>query len=386
SFEFSTSSSQNDKVTGQNFIFDLPFRDIEGESKIEEDTLKKLLEPFGKLYKSSEEEGTPISISEATLSVEKMITELNRLIRDEDYPIAEREKYWKLKTVIQGEKCDSTTHVYALALQKTDCEFEQILEGKSSTDCSEIAGNPRPLGCTVLSQVTSEDAKIIGAVCRIGLEKEFPMQKSLCQLSRYPGEEKFKTLVPEKESSWLEDVILYAPVGVQPNLTKFRLNYRGRQGIVGLGMLPHYGPVDMSVITIFRKAGEDTEVLSVLDSGLPIEIPKVFVSDLSKKPFGDEIDGILREAFKTTGLSSSQTEEKLEKLYSATTISDVEHRETPYDTDHAYVFTKVAAALDKSKEHIGSIDTFPSEGKLQIGWKKADKSALRLMKAVIPKI
>ncbi|KRZ15342.1 RWD domain-containing protein 2B [Trichinella zimbabwensis] len=371
-FQLYTCSTDIEKIEVEEMIFSVPISKPRNRPQIKEKKLKKLLEPLGKLYKTSSDVGIPISQSKASLSVEKMIVELNRLIQTEYSYLYKR--YHKLKTVHQAEKCDSTTNVYTLTLQKTDCEPQTIIEGSPSTNCSAVEDRS-PISCTILSKVASADETI----------KAFSKKESICELSRYPGEEKFKTFVPKEVSSWFSDAIVYIPQGhkPQPNTTYFK-NYRGRQGIVGRGMLPHLGPVRMHVVTIFRKNGEKTEVLSLLNSKASIEIPKVFVTHPIDRPFGDEIDHILRKAFDTMGLNSAQKEEKLQKLYNAIRDTTVVHRETPYDTDDAYVITNVVAVLDESKEHIGSIDEFPSEKDLQIGWKVADKSAKLLMRFVMP--
>ncbi|KRY19253.1 RWD domain-containing protein 2B, partial [Trichinella patagoniensis] len=369
-----TCSTDNENAAMKEMTFSVPISVLQDERQFDGKKLKKLLKPLGKLYNTSSDEGIPINSTEATLSVEKMMVELNRLIQKE-YSFLYKQ-YQKLKTVVQAEKCDSTTNVYTVTLQNTDCEFKSIIEGSPATNCSDVEHH-HPLSCSILSKVASADEKIIGAYCSVDLEKSFPKKKSICKLSRYPGEEKFKTFVPEEVSSWFHDAIVYVPTGNRPlsNSTHSN-NYRGRQGIVGLGMLPHLGAVQMNVVTIFRKNGKTTEVLSLINANGSIEIPK--------KPFGDEIDHILREAFGTMKLSSSDIEDKLQKLYNATISTKVKHRATPYDTDDAYVITEVAGVLDESKEHIGSINEFPSDGKFQIGWKEADKSALRLKRFAKP--
>ncbi|KRZ28405.1 RWD domain-containing protein 2B [Trichinella pseudospiralis] len=381
-FQLCTCSSDTDKVEVEEMVFSVPLFKPQNVPQIKEKKLKKLLEPLGKLYKTPSDVGTPISSSEASESVEKMIFELNRLIQAKYSYIFKQ--YHKLKTVHQAEKCDSTTNVYTITLQKTDCKAEQIIKGSPSTNCSNVEDS-HPISCTILSKVTSENETIIGAFCHVNMQKKLAKKKSICELFRYPGEEKFKTFVPKEVSSLFADAIVYIPQGQRPQPNeKYYKNYRGRQGIVGRGMLPHLGPVQMHVVTIFRKNGEQTEVLSLLNSNASIEIPKVFVTDAINRPFGDEIDRILKKAFDTTDLSSAEKEEKLQKLYNATYSTLVDHRETPYDTDDAYVITEVVAVFDENKKHIGSIDKFPSDGDLQIGWKVADKSALRLMRFVLP--
>ncbi|KRZ61651.1 hypothetical protein T02_13898 [Trichinella nativa] len=383
-FQLCTCSTDNENAAMKEMTFSLPISVLQDERQFDGKKLKKLLKPLGKLYNTSSDEGIPINSNEATLSVEKMMVELNRLIQKE-YSFLYKQ-YQKLKTVLQAEKCDSTTNVYTVTLQNTDCESKLIIEGSPATNCSDVEHH-HPLSCSILSKVASADEKIIGAYCNVGLEKSFPKKKSICKLSRYPGEEKFKTFVPEEVSSWFHDAIVYVPTGNRPLSNSMHSNnYRGRQGIVGLGMLPHLGAVQMNVVTIFRKNGKTTEVLSLINANGSIEIPKVFVTNPIQKPFGDEIDRILREAFGTMKLSSSDIEDKLQKLYNATISTKVKHRATPYDTDDAYVMTEVAGVIDESKEHIGSINTFPSDGKFQIGWKEADKSALRLKRfAKLPK-
>ncbi|KRX67476.1 RWD domain-containing protein 2B [Trichinella sp. T9] len=381
-FQLCTCSTDNENAAIKEMTFSVPISVLQDEREFDGKKLKKLLKPLGKLYNTSSDEGIPINSTEATLSVEKMMVELNRLIQKE-YSFLYKQ-YQKLKTVLQAEKCDSTTNVYAVTLQNTDCESKLIIEGSPATNCSDIEHH-YPLSCSILSKVASADEKIIGAYCSVGLEKSFPKKKSICKLSRYPGEEKFKTFVPEEVSSWFHDAIVYVPTGNRPLSNSMHSNnYRGRQGIVGLGMLPHLGAVQMNVVTIFRKNGKTTEVLSLINANGSIEIPKVFVTNPIQKPFGDEIDHILREAFGTMKLSSSDIEDKLQKLYNATISTKVKHRATPYDTDDAYVITEVVGVLDESKEHIGSINTFPSDGKFQIGWKEADKSALRLKRFAKP--
>ncbi|KRY47777.1 RWD domain-containing protein 2B [Trichinella britovi] len=381
-FQLCTCSTDNENAAMKEMTFSVPISMLQDEREFDGKKLKKLLKPLGKLYNTSSDEGIPINSTEATLSVEKMMVELNRLIQKE-YSFLYKQ-YQKLKTVLQAEKCDSTTNVYAVTLQNTDCESKLIIEGSPATNCSDVAHH-HPLSCSILSKVASADEKIIGAYCSVGLEKSFPKKKSICKLSRYPGEEKFKTFVPEEVSSWFHDAIVYVPTGNRPLSNSMHSNnYRGRQGIVGLGMLPHLGAVQMNVVTIFRKNGKTTEVLSLINANGSIEIPKVFVTNPIQKPFGDDIDHILREAFGTMKLSSSDIEDKLQKLYNATISTKVKHRATPYDTDDAYVITEVVGVLDESKEHIGSINTFPSDGKFQIGWKEADKSALRLKRFAKP--
>ncbi|KRX50019.1 RWD domain-containing protein 2B [Trichinella murrelli] len=365
-FQLCTCSTDNENAAMKEMTFSVPISMLQDEREFDGKKLKKLLKPLGKLYNTSSDEGIPINSTEATLSVEKMMVELNRLIQKE-YSFLYKQ-YQKLKTVIQAEKCDSTTNVYAVTLQNTDCESKLIIEGSPATNCSDVAHH-HPLSCSILSKVASADEKIIGAYCSVGLEKSFPKKKSICKLSRYPGEEKFKTFVPEEVSSWFHDAIVYVPTGNRPLSNSMHSNnYRGRQGIVGLGMLPHLGAVQMNVVTIFRKNGKTTEVLSLINANGSIEIPKVFVTNPIQKPFGDEIDHILREAFGTMKLSSSDIEDKLQKLYNATISTKVKHRATPYDTDDAYVITEVAGVFDENKEHIGSINTFPSDGKFQIGY------------------
>nr|ABD66077.1 53 kDa excretory/secretory protein [Trichinella nelsoni] len=381
-FQLCACSADNENAAMQEMTFSVPVSVLQDERRFDENKLKKLLKPLGELYKTPSDEGIPISSTEATLSVEKMMVELNRLIQKE-YSFLYKQ-YQKLKTVLQAEKCDSTTNAYTITLQNTNCESKRIIGGSPATNCSDVESR-RPLSCSILSKAASGDEKIIGAYCSVHLEESFPKKKSICKLSRYPGEEKFKTFVPEDVSSWFHDAIVYVPTGIRPlSNSKHSKNYRGRQGIAGLGMLPHLGAVQMNVVTIFRKNGKTTEVLSLINASDSIEIPKVFVTNPIERPFGDEIDRILRKAFDTMELSSSEKEDKLQKLYNATISTKVKHRETPYDTDDAYVITEVAAVFDESKEHIGSIDKFPSDGNLQIGWKEADKSALRLMHFVKP--
>nr|ABD66078.2 53 kDa excretory/secretory protein [Trichinella murrelli] len=381
-FQLCTCSTDNENAAMKEMTFSVPISVLQDEREFDGKKLKKLLKPLGKLYNTSSDEGIPINSTEATLSVEKMMVELNRLIQKE-YSFLYKQ-YQKLKTVIQAEKCDSTTNVYAVTLQNTDCESKLIIEGSPATNCSDVEHH-HPLSCNILSKVASAHQQIIGAYCSVGLEESFPKKKSICKLSRYPGEEKFKTFVPEEVSSWFHDAIVYVPTGNRPLSNSMHSNnYRGRQGIVGLGMLPHLGAVQMNVVTIFRKNGKTTEVLSLINANGSIEIPKVFVTNPIQKPFGDEIDHILREAFGTMKLSSSDIEDKLQKLYNATISTKVKHRATPYDTDDAYVITEVAGVFDENKEHIGSINTFPSDGKFQIGWKEADKSALRLKRFAKP--
>ncbi|KRX25338.1 RWD domain-containing protein 2B [Trichinella nelsoni] len=381
-FQLCACSADNENAAMQEMTFSVPISVLQDERRFDENKLKKLLKPLGELYKTPSDEGIPISSTEATLSVEKMMVELNRLIQKE-YSFLYKQ-YQKLKTVLQAEKCDNTTNAYTITLQNTNCESELIIGGSPATNCSDVESR-RPLSCSILSKAASGDEKIIGAYCSVHLEKSFPKKKSICKLSRYPGEEKFKTFVPEDVSSWFHDAIVYVPTGIRPlSSIKHSKNYRGRQGIAGLGMLPHLGAVQMNVVTIFRKNGKTTEVLSLINASDSIEIPKVFVTNPIERPFGDEIDRILRKAFDTMELSSSEKEDKLQKLYNATISTKVKHRETPYDTDDAYVITEVAGVLDESKEHIGSIDKFPSDGNLQIGWKEADKSALRLKRFAKP--
>ncbi|KAL1241483.1 RWD domain-containing protein 2B [Trichinella spiralis] len=381
-FQLCTCSTDNENVAMKEMTFSVPISVLQDERQFDENKLKKLLKPLGKLYKTPSDKGIPISTTDATLSVEKMMVELNRLIQKE-YSFLYKQ-YQKLKTVQQAEKCDDTTNVYTVTLQNTDCESKPIIEGSPATNCSDVE-NKHPLSCSILSKVASAEEKIIGAYCSVHLEESFPKKKSICKLSRYPGEEKFKTFVPEDVSSWFHDAIVYVPTGNRPQSnSKHSNNYRGRQGIVGLGMLPHLGAVQMNVVTIFRKNGKTTEVLSLINANDSIEIPKVFVTNPIQKPFGDEIDRILRKAFDTMELSNSDKEDKLQKLYNATISTKVKHRATPYDTDDAYVITEVAGVFDENKEHIGSIDKFPSDGNLQIGWKEADKSALRLKRFAKP--
>ncbi|KRX12710.1 hypothetical protein T07_8847, partial [Trichinella nelsoni] len=347
-FQLCACSADNENAAMQEMAFSVPISFIQDETQFDEKKLKKILKPLGKLYKTPRDEGIPINSTEATLSVEKMMVELNRLIQKE-YSFLYKQ-YQKLKTVLQAEKCNSTTNAYTITLQNTNCESELIIGGSPATNCSDVESR-RPLSCSILSKAASGDEKIIGAYCSVHLEKSFPKKKSICKLSRYPGEEKFKTFVPEDVSSWFHDAIVYVPTGIRP---------------------------------LSRKNGKTTEVLSLINASDSIEIPKVFVTNPIERPFGDEIDRILRKAFDTMELSSSEKEDKLQKLYNATISTKVKHRETPYDTDDAYVITEVAAVFDESKEHIGSIDKFPSDGNLQIGWKEADKSALRLMHFVKP--
>ncbi|XP_003378494.1 conserved hypothetical protein [Trichinella spiralis] len=365
-FQLCTCSTDNENVAMKEMTFSVPISVLQNERQFDENKLKKLLKPLGKLYKTPSDKGIPISTTEATLSVEKMMVELNRLIQKE-YSFLYKQ-YQKLKTVHQAEKCDDTTNVYTVTLQNTDCESKPIIEGSPATNCSDVE-NKHPLSCSILSKVASAEEKIIGAYCSVHLEESFPKKKSICKLSRYPGEEKFKTFVPEDVSSWFHDAIVYVPTGNRPQSnSKHSNNYRGRQGIVGLGMLPHLGAVQMNVVTIFRKNGKTTEVLSLINANDSIEIPKVFVTNPIQKPFGDEIDRILRKAFDTMELSNSDKEDKLQKLYNATISTKVKHRATPYDTDDAYVITEVAGVFDENKEHIGSIDKFPSDGNIQIGY------------------
>ncbi|KRY27735.1 hypothetical protein T01_13886 [Trichinella spiralis] len=335
-FQLCTCSTDNENVAMKEMTFSVPISVLQDERQFDENKLKKLLKPLGKLYKTPSDKGIPISTTDATLSVEKMMVELNRLIQKE-YSFLYKQ-YQKLKTVHQAEKCDDTTNVYTVTLQNTDCESKPIIEGSPATNCSDVE-NKHPLSCSILSKVASAEEKIIGAYCSVHLEESFPKKKSICKLSRYPGEEKFKTFVPEDVSSWFHDAIVYVPTGNRPQSnSKHSNNYRGRQGIAGLGMLPHLGAVQMNVVTIFRKNGKTTEVLSLINANDSIEIPK----------------------------------------------TKVKHRATPYDTDDAYVITEVAGVFDENKEHIGSIDKFPSDGNIQIGWKEADKSALRLKRFAKP--
>ncbi|KAL1285545.1 Non-lysosomal glucosylceramidase [Trichinella pseudospiralis] len=172
-FQLCTCSSDTDKVEVEEMVFSVPLFKPQNVPQIKEKKLKKLLEPLGKLYKTPSDVGTPISSSEAS------------------------ESYHKLKTVHQAEKCDSTTNVYTITLQKTDCKAEQIIKGSPSTNCSNVEDS-HPISCTILSKVTSENETIIGAFCHVNMQKKLAKKKSICELFRYPGEEKFKTFVPKE--------------------------------------------------------------------------------------------------------------------------------------------------------------------------------------------